>query len=239
MKGDDAVEIDNAAKAIAAFERTLVTGPTPWDYHLEIQSLEEAYVIEEEYLEELKEEDPEVYKDYMALRAKAEEAPLTESARRGGELFFSDKAGCTACHVGANFTDEKYHNLGVGLENLAEEKPEETEGIDWGRFVVTNEEIDRGAFKTPTVRNVGQTAPYMHDGTQKTLEEVVEWYAKGGHANPWLSEKVKKLDLTEQDKKDLVNFMKEGLVGSLPKIEQGRLPAGAEAAKEEAVASVE
>jgi cytochrome c peroxidase len=64
----------------------------------------------------------------------------------------------------------------------------------------------------------------MHDGSQKTLEEVVEWYAKGGHANPHLSEKIKKLDLTEQDKKDLVEFMRQGCTGSFPKINPGRLP---------------
>ena len=64
----------------------------------------------------------------------------------------------------------------------------------------------------------------MHDGSQKTLEEVVDWYAKGGHANPHLSEKVKKLELSDQDKKDLIAFMAEGLKGALPKIETGRLP---------------
>ena len=76
-----------------------------------------------------------------------------------------------------NFTDEKYHNLGVGMDA---EKP------DLGRFDVTKDEKDKGAFKTPTIRNVALTAPYMHDGSQKTLEEVVEWYAKGGHPNQWL-----------------------------------------------------
>jgi cytochrome c peroxidase len=73
------------------------------------------------------------------------------------------------------------------------------------------------------VRNVAMTAPYMHDGSQKTLEEVVEWYVKGGHPNPYLSNKMKKLDLSEQDKKDLVNYMKS-LTGPLPKVERGRLP---------------
>jgi cytochrome c peroxidase len=63
----------------------------------------------------------------------------------------------------------------------------------------------------------------MHDGSQKTLMEVVEWYAKGGHPNPYLSEKVKKLDLTQEDKEDLVAFM-ESLTGELPAVEEGRLP---------------
>ena len=78
----------------------------------------------------------------MELKEAAEKHPISESAVRGGELFFSDKAGCTACHLGANFTDEKYHNLGVGMD--AEEP-------DLGRFVVTKDEKDKGAFKTPTV----------------------------------------------------------------------------------------
>ncbi|QDT01433.1 cytochrome-c peroxidase [Adhaeretor mobilis] len=237
-EGDDAVEIDNAAKALAAFERALVTGPTPWDYHLEIKSLEEGFEIEEEYLDELKEEEPEVYEEYMALKALAEKSPLSESARRGGELFFSEKGGCTACHFGANFTDEKYHNLGVGFEEemADEDRPAD---FDWGRFTETNEDLDRGAFKTPTVRNIASTGPYMHDGSQETLEEVIEWYAKGGHKNPYLSENVKKLDLSEQDKKDLVNFLKEGLHGELPKVEEERLPAGAEEAQEEAEEAAE
>src|SRR5690606_28806170 len=99
----------------------------------------------------------------------------------------------------------------------------DAENPDLGRYDVTMAEKDKGAFKTPTIRNVAQTGPFMHDGSQKTLEEVVEWYAKGGHPNPHLSDKMKKLDLTEQDKKDLVAFM-HALTGELPKVEQGRLP---------------
>ena len=68
------------------------------------------------------------------------------------------------------------------------------------------------------------TAPYMHDGSQQTLEEVVEWYAKGGHPNEWLSKDIRKLDLTDQDKADLVAFMREGLAGALPTVESDRLP---------------
>ena len=138
---------------------------------------------------------------------------MSDSAKRGRDLFFG-KAQCTACHAGANFTDEQYHNLGVGMDK---EMP------DLGRFDTTGEEKDKGAFKTPTVRNVVLSAPYMHDGSQATLEEVVEWYDKGGHPNPHLSEKVKKLDLTDEEKKDLVDFMK-ALTGEFPKVERGRLP---------------
>ena len=94
---------------------------------------------------------------------------------------------------------------------------------DTGRHKFTTDGKDRGAFKTPTIRNVALTAPYMHDGSQKTLEEVVEWYAKGGHANSHLSDKIKKLELTDQDKQDLVEFMK-ACTGAFPEVERGRLP---------------
>jgi cytochrome c peroxidase len=221
---DDGLNIDNAAKAIASFERTLVTGPAPWDVHQELTGFEQNFAADIEDLEALKEEDRELYDEYMALKAASEKSPISESAIRGGELFFSDKSGCTACHLGANFTDEKYHNLGVGMEAA---------DPDLGRFVVSKQEVDRGAFKTPTVRNVAMTAPYMHDGSQKTLEEVVEWYAKGGHPNQWLDKNMKKLELTDQDKADLVAFMENGLTGDLPKVEKSRLPAGGEEAQEE------
>jgi len=222
---EDGLTIDNVAKAIASFERTLVTGPAPWDYYQELDAFQQQYAADIEDLDALKEEDEELYNDYMKLKEASAANPISESAIRGGKLFFSDKAGCTACHLGANFTDEKYHNLGVGMDAA---EP------DLGRFVVSKAEIDKGAFKTPTCRNVAQTAPYMHDGSQKTLEEVVEWYAKGGHPNQWLSEKVKKLDLTDQDKADLVAFMKEGLTGDFPTVEEDRLLPDAEAAKEKA-----
>jgi cytochrome c peroxidase len=129
--------------------------------------------------------------------------------------LFSAKANCSACHAGANFADEQYHNLGVGM---TAEKP------DLGRFEISKEEKDRGAFKTPTLRNVALSAPFMHDGSQKTLEEVVEWYNKGGHKNDWLSDKMKPLNLTPDEAKDLVSFMTEGLTGDFSKVETGRLP---------------
>jgi cytochrome c peroxidase len=221
---EDGLTIDNAAKAIASFEHVLVTGPAPWDVYKELKDFEDAWSVEIEDLEALEEDDPELYAEYMAKKNAAEAQPISESAIRGGELFFTDKSGCTACHVGANFTDELYHNLGVGMHS---EEP------DLGRYVITNVDKDRGAFKTPTVRNVALTAPYMHDGSQKTLAEVVEWYVKGGHPNEWLDEKVKKLELTDQDKADLVAFMEEGLTGALPKVERARLPADPATAIEE------
>lgn len=207
---DDGVNIDNVGKAIATFERAIVTGPAPYDYYEVVRSFQQQFPAEE--LEYLEEDDPELYKKYAdALKGAAS---MSESARRGREIFFSEKGNCTACHAGANFTDELYHNLGVGMD--AKEP-------DFGRYEVTKDEKDRGAFKTPTIRNIVQSPPYMHDGSQKTLEEVVEWYVKGGHPNPYLSDKVQKLNLTEQDKTDLVNFMK-ACTGEFPEIESERLP---------------
>ena len=208
---DDGVNIDNIGKALAAFERALVTGPAPYDFYAPVHQFETAMA------DDLEDLDDDLQDRYDDLKEAAAKHKMSESAERGMKLFATKKANCTACHAGANFTDEQYHNLGVGMD--ADEP-------DWGRFDVTKEEKDKGAFKTPTLRNVAMSAPYMHDGSQKTLEEVVEWYDKGGHKNEWLSDKMKPLKLTDQEKKDLVAFMKEGLTGSFPKIEHGRLPDG-------------
>ena len=207
----EGVTIDNVGKAIATFERAIVTGPAPYDYLQYRSQIEEAY--DEEEIAELKEEDPEVYERYTEAKQATEK--LSDLAVEGRKLFFSEKSNCTACHAGANFTDEKFHNLGVGM---AAAKP------DKGRSDISKDAKDTGAFKTPTVRNAALTPPYMHDGSQKTLEEVVEWYAKGGHANPHLSDKVKKLDLNQREKDSLVAFMKEALTSKFPKVEPGRLP---------------
>ncbi|MBX9792257.1 MAG: c-type cytochrome [Pirellulales bacterium] len=202
------VTIDGIAQAIASFERCAVSGPAPFDYYEQLRA------FQGQDLESLKEDDPDAYALYEKAKADADAHPMSESARRGRDLFFGEKASCTACHVGPNLSDEKYHNLGVGM---AADKP------DLGRFVVSNVETDKGAFKTPTIRNVEKSAPYMHDGSQKTLEEVVEWYNKGGHPNQWLDSKIKKLDLTEQEEQDLVEFMK-ACTGEFPKVETARLP---------------
>ncbi len=201
------VTIDNVAKAIASFERALVTGPSSFDYYDRFKPFEKM--------------DPDDIKDDPALNAKFETAktaveahPMSESAKRGMVLYFGDKANCSACHVGPNLADEKYHNIGIGTDK---DQPDE------GRYAVTHNEKDWAAFKTPTVRNVALSAPYMHDGSLKTLEEVIDWYAKGGHPNKNLDDKIKKLDLTEQDKKDLVEFLK-ACTGDFPKVEHDRLP---------------
>jgi cytochrome c peroxidase len=202
------VNIDRVAEAIAAFERCIVTGPSPYDYYEELRPYQDVD------LEALKEDDPDAYAEYEKIKEAADAHPMSESAIRGREIFFSNKGNCSACHVGPNLTDEKYYNLGVGMD-----KPDP----DLGRYAITMDEKDKGAFKTPTIRNVALSAPYMHDGSQKTLAEVVEWYDKGGHPNPWLNDRIKPLKLTEQEKKDLVAFL-EACTGAFPHVEQNRIP---------------
>ena len=102
---------------------------------------------------------------------------------------------------------------------------EDVENCDEGRYEVTQVVAHHGAFKTPSLRNITETAPYMHDGSEKTLEDVVEFYVKGGIANPQLDEEMKKLKLTEQEKKDLVTFMREGLASpKYPGVKSPKLP---------------
>jgi len=202
------VTIDAVGMAIAAFERVIVTAPSPYDYN-------EQWRPYQDYEAEDFEDDPELAELYAAAKAGVEAHPMSESAKRGREIFFTEKGNCTACHVGANLADEKYHNIGVGMDK---DQP------DVGRFAVTKDEADTGAFKTPTIRNVALTAPYMHDGSVATLEEVVEWYDKGGHPSKYLSEKIRPLKLSEQDQADLVEFMK-ACTGPTPTVETSRLPA--------------
>lgn len=212
----DGVTIENVGRAIATFERTLVTGPAPWDYQALLNRFEKAYAEDLEDLDYLEQDDPELFDSYKRLRTQARARPMTEAAQRGAALFFSQRVGCSQCHVGANFTDELYHNVGVGME---------AEAPDLGRFKVTGEDSDRGAFKTPTLRNVALTAPYMHDGSQKTLQEVVDWYDVGGHPNPQLSDKIRPIGLETQERDDLVEFLR-ALTGTLPRVQTGRLPGG-------------
>jgi len=204
---DDDVTIENVGKALAAFERVIVTNPTPFDYYEQLKPFSR---FEPEDLED----DPDLKEMYEEAVALSTAHPMSESAIRGRDLFFSERVNCAACHVGANLADEKYHNLGIGMDQ---------ENPDLGRYEVTGKEEDKGAFKTPTIRNVAQTAPYMHDGSLKTLMDVVEHYNKGGTPNPHLSDKIVKLNLTEQEKKDLVAFM-EACTGEFEEVETGRLP---------------
>jgi cytochrome c peroxidase len=174
------VSEDGIAKAIAAFERTVLSGGAPYDY-------------------------------FKAGDTKA----LSEPAQKGMKLFFG-KAHCSACHVGPNFSDGAFHNIGVGMEA---EKP------DVGREEQSKQGGDRGSFKTPTLREIARTAPYMHNGSRKTLEEVVDYYDKGGFPNDTLDEEIYPLKLTAEEKADLVKFLKEGLSSSkYPEIEPPKLP---------------
>jgi cytochrome c peroxidase len=122
---------------------------------------------------------------------------LTPAAQRGLKLF-GTKARCGECHAGPNFTDELFHNIGVPG--------------DPGRGGVTEKPEDIGAFKTPTLREVARTAPYLHDGSMATLLEVVEFYDRGGLPHAHLDVKVSKLGLTLEERLDLVAFM-EALSG--------------------------
>jgi cytochrome c peroxidase len=201
------VSIDAVGQAIAAFERVIVTGPSPYDYGEQLRPFAN---LDEDDIKD----DEDLAAKYAEAKAAAATFAMSEAAQRGREIFFTEKGNCTACHVGANLADEKFHNLGIGMDAA---EP------DLGRFAVTKDPKDKGAFKTPTVRNVALTAPYMHDGSLATLEEVVEWYDKGGHPNANLSDKIKPLKLTAQEKADLVAFMR-ACTGPTPAVETGRLP---------------
>jgi cytochrome c peroxidase len=130
--------------------------------------------------------------------AHGQRAALTPAAARGLELF-RGKAGCLGCHAGPLLSDEGFHNTGVAWRTGAVE--------DEGRGRITGADADRGAFKTPTLREVGRTAPYMHDGSFATLDAVVEYYDSGGAANPGLDTRLRPLGLTTREKSDLVAFL--------------------------------
>ena len=158
------ITIDGVGKAIASFQRTVLSGNSPAD----------------------------------RFDQGGDEKAISPEAQKG-LLLFREKARCTKCHSGFNFTDEKFHNLGIGWD---------TGTVDLGRYMVTKNPADIGAFKTPTLREIARSAPYMHDGRFKTLEEVVNFYNKGGVKNPHQDELVLPLDLTDEEKRDLVAFLR-------------------------------
>lgn len=121
---------------------------------------------------------------------------LTASQKRGMALFFGERAECFHCHGGFNFTDEAFHNN--GLYPFYEDK---------GRWNVTGKDSDLGKFKTPTLRNIAHTAPYMHDGSLNTLEEVVDHYMSGGAFHLNKSVLVRQFFLNDQERADLVQFL--------------------------------
>ena len=156
--------LKNVSQAIAAFERTLLSGTAPFDRY----------------------------------EWNGEKDALSASAKRGLVLF-RGKARCSICHIGTNFTDEMFHNLGAG-EGVGRKDP--------GRAQVTKDPADFGKFKTPTLRNVMLTAPYMHDGSLPTLQDVIAFYDRGGRPNSNLDKEIKSLKLTDQERADLLEFLK-------------------------------
>ncbi len=132
------------------------------------------------------------------FRRKGEHTALTVQERQGLWLYES-KGRCWRCHSGANFTDEAYHNTGVSWGKNP---------LDLGRFAVTKKEKDRGRFKTPTLRGVALTGPYMHDGSLTSLEAVIEFYNRGGGANPNLDPVLAPLNLSKDEIRSLAAFLR-------------------------------
>ena len=135
-----------------------------------------------------------------------DEAALSPIERRGRQLFFG-RAGCNKCHLGPNYTDSRFHNLGTGWRPPPPGAPPASGFADPGRAGVTHDERDTGAFKTPTLREVSRRAPYMHDGSLATLRDAVVRYRTGGIANPWLSELSRPIPLTDAEVDELVAFL--------------------------------
>lgn len=174
--GGDATP-DNIVKALAAFERTIISGDTAWDRY-----------------------------------RGGDQSALNESAVRGWNIFQAIK--CTNCHDGVLFTDQQYHNVGIGMD---QKEP------DVGRFKVTNKPEDTGAFRTPTLRDIGKSAPYFHDGSAATLEEAVDIMLGGGKPNPYLDKKnLQKSNPSPDQRADLLNFLKSLNVDC--KLTKPRLP---------------
>ncbi len=217
----DQVTFAHVQKAIATFERTMVAGNSPFDQWF----------------------------------YGGKEDALTDQQKRGYELFIG-KARCADCHTieqtHASFTDGNFHNIGVGVNKIRDDveslasaflkAKRTTEEVDvevltnpksseLGRFAVETNFDGLGAFKTPTLRNIELTAPYMHDGSIKTLEKVVEHYNNGGVTNPgdpvsdFLAGGIRPLNLEKQEQADLVAFMKALTSASIPKPQFAAAPA--------------
>ena len=139
------------------------------------------------------------FADSPVDRFRIGEVAGLSSQERAGLWLFESKGKCWQCHTGPNFSDEGFHNTGVGVRD---DVPED------GRFAITGVESDRGAFKTPTLRALTLTPPYMHDGSLNSLEEVIEFYRRGGNANPHLDGKLRRLDLTDDDARNLLAFLR-------------------------------
>lgn len=190
---ENEITINHVAKAIASFERTLIAGNSDFDRY------------------------------FYGMNPSA----ISESAARGSRIF-RRKGNCAVCHEislnNALFTDNRFYNVGVGFnklnpvldkiietvnqnKSLDELKLTNEQHSEFGQFAITKQLNDLGKFKTPTLRNIALTAPYMHDGRFKTLKEVIEHYNKGGEKNSFLDPKIFPLDLTPQEKLDLEAFL--------------------------------
>ncbi len=170
--GDERVDFDRIAEAIASYEATRFSGNSAYDRW-----------------------------DAGDPRA------LSADERLGRDLFFG-KAACNQCHLGFNFSDGRFHNLGVGWKEPAPGAPTRAGFADPGRAAITGKDEDLGAFKTPTLRDVSSRAPYMHDGSVATLRDAVLLYDRGGKRNPWLSAEVKPIGLSPGEVDALVAFLR-------------------------------
>lgn len=154
---------------------------------------------------------------------RGDDQALTNLEKKGLEIF-NGKGHCTLCHWGPYFSDGRFHNLGVTPTDPA--KPDE------GRFVITNNPNDKGAFKTPTIRDVGLRAPYMHNGSEMNLEDGIDLYDKGGRArDPNLDPLILPLGLTKGEKEALVAFMKRAMTSTNPEVANVKAPAISELPK--------
>jgi len=148
-------------RAIAAYERTLVSGNSRYD-------------------------------QFLAGNLNA----LSTSEKAGMDLFFSDRTSCSSCHGGFLLADNEYHN--IGLSESYE---------DAGRELITLDGNDNGKFKTPTLRNIALTAPYMHDGSVESLEEVLDHFISGGFNHPVKDDRIRNLDITSVEKQSIIDFL--------------------------------
>ncbi|MEQ1909731.1 MAG: cytochrome c peroxidase [Vicinamibacterales bacterium] len=133
---------------------------------------------------------------------------------RNGLRLFQGRGNCSICHDGANFTDEKLHNTGVAWASADDRAGLPGHFLDEGGAAIGGSSAARGTFKTPTLREVGRTAPYMHDGSLATLDEVVDFYNRGGRPNPHLDPDLRPLDFSDEDRKSLVAFLRSLSAGT-------------------------
>jgi cytochrome c peroxidase len=178
--GPGPITYEKVEKCIASFERTVLSGDSAFDRY------------------------------YYGH----DQTAMTPAQIAGLDVFRDPKKGnCQSCHsIGeksALFTDNKFHNIGVGFVN--------GETSDKGRYVVTKNVQETGAFRTPTLRNVELTAPYMHDGSLKDIKQVMDFYIGAGNSNPYLDREIHSLDfLSRRERDDLLEFMK-ALTGTMPR----------------------